>query len=90
MVDEDCDVRDWNDVMWRVCSAAVPERDVIEGPHRVRSRGRRAEIDFEPPASGMGIDATMRFKEMSFPPINRVSNDLTDRVAARWKQYGLD
>ena len=88
VVDEDCDVRDWNDVMWRVCSAADPKKDVIQGlssPPR-----RRMEGDFEPPSSGVGIDATMRFKEAKFPPVNKVSGDLMSKITARWREYGLD
>ena len=89
VVDEDCDVRNWNDVMWRVCSAAVVERDVIEGPRRPQSGQQRGEVDFEPPPSGLGIDATMRFKEAKFPPVNAVTRELMSKVAARWKEYGI-
>jgi UbiD family decarboxylase len=89
VVDEDCDVRNWNDVMWRVCAAVIPEKDVIEGPRVASSRRRGDEIDFEPPPSGLGIDATLRFKDRGFPPVNRVSRELMSRVAKRWKEYGL-
>jgi UbiD family decarboxylase len=89
VVDEDCNVRDWDEVMWRVAAAAEPERDVILGrkhAHRSRSRG---EVDFDPPQCGMGIDATMRFKDAKFPPVNKVSAAWTGKVAARWKEFGL-
>jgi UbiD family decarboxylase len=84
VVDEDCDVRNWNDIMWRVCSAAEPGNDIVQGPERRRSRGHRGEVDFDPPLCGLGIDATMRFKEARFPPVNKVSGE-----AARWKEFGL-
>jgi UbiD family decarboxylase len=90
VVDEDCDVRNWNDVMWRVCAAVIPENDVVEGPRAASSRRRGDEIDFEPPPSGLGIDATMRFKDRDFPPVNQVSRELMSRLANRWKEYGLD
>lgn len=89
VVDEDCDVRNWNDVMWRVVSATIVERDAIEGPRRPRSRVNTEEVEFDPPPSGLGIDATMRFKDTKFPPVNAVSRELLSKVAARWKEYGI-
>lgn len=90
VVDEDCDVRDWNDVMWRVCSAVHPDKDIIKGDHYPRPPRKRAEGDFEPPPFGLGIDATMRYKDRAFPPVNRVGPELMAKVAARWKEYGLE
>jgi 3-polyprenyl-4-hydroxybenzoate decarboxylase len=92
VVDEDCNVRDWNDVMWRVCAAAVPGRDIIKGPERSRPAREHAEVDFVdfvPPACGIGIDATMRYKDTRFPPVNTVSKELMGTVAGRWKDLGL-
>jgi 4-hydroxy-3-polyprenylbenzoate decarboxylase len=89
VVDEDCNVRDWNDVMWRVCAAAVPDKDIIAGPLLSRQSREGAEVDFVPPPCGMGVDATMRFKETRFPPVNTVSKELMGRVAERWKDLGL-
>ncbi|MBI2989348.1 MAG: UbiD family decarboxylase [Deltaproteobacteria bacterium] len=88
VVDEDCDVRDWNDVMWRVCSAADPKKDIIEG--LARAPRSRMEGEFDPPSCGMGIDATMRFKETKFPPVNEVSRELMSKVVSRWREYRLD
>jgi len=91
VVDEDCDVRDWNDVMWRVVSTAEPERHVVLGAERTRGRNRKRtdEDDFEPPTRGMGIDATMPFKGVKYPRVNLVGEELTRRVVSRWKEYGL-
>ena len=89
VVDDDCNVRDWNEVMWRVVSFVVPERDVILGREfepQVRARG---EVDFDPPTRGMGIDATMRYKPEEFPPVNKVRKDLMGQVVAKWGEYGL-
>lgn len=89
IVDDDCNVRDWDEVMWRVVSVVQPERDTIMGrvfPPQERSRG---EVDFDPPGRGIGIDATMRFKPEEFPPVNKVHKELMDRVAGNWAKYGL-
>lgn len=91
VVDEDCDVRNWNDVMWRVVSAADPDRgEVISGKQHELRESRTDEADYDPPRRGMGIDATMRFKDTKFPPVNKVSRDLMSRVAARWNELGLE
>lgn len=89
VVDEDCDVRNWNDVIWRVCSASAPGRDIVTGKEHLRTDRDQTEMELDPPSCGMGIDATMRCKETKFPPINQVSKELVSKVAARWKEYGL-
>jgi 4-hydroxy-3-polyprenylbenzoate decarboxylase len=89
VVDEDCNVRDWDEVMWRVAAAAEPEKDVILGKMHRHQHRTRGEVDFDPPLRGMGIDATMRFKDAQFPPVNKVSAAWTQKVAARWKEFGL-
>src|SRR5437870_10000486 len=91
VVDDDCDVRNWNDVMWRVVSAADPDRGrVIEGKQHEARESRTDEADYDPPRRGMGIDATMRFKDTKFPRVNKVSRELMNRVAARWPELGLE
>lgn len=91
VVDEDCDVRNWNDVMWRVASAADPDQgDVLLGRQHEPNEARTDEVEFIPPRRGMGIDATMRFKDTTYPRVNRVSRELLSRVAARWKELGLE
>jgi len=89
VVDDDCNVRDWDEVMWRVCSAVEPDKDVVKGKvHELRKRVGGG-VDFDPPSCGMGIDATFRFKGIKYPPVNKVSEKLTAQVAARWKELGL-
>jgi UbiD family decarboxylase len=89
VVDDDCNVRDWDDVMWRVVSTVDPEQHVVMGKvHNVRKRNTY-NVDFDPPVRGMGIDATFPFKGVDFPPLSIVSRELTAKVAARWKEYGL-
>lgn len=91
VVDEDCDVRSWTDVLWRVTYFAEPGKHIIQGPEKA-TRGHATENPddpFEPPTCGLGIDATMHFKGYSFNPVNRVSNELMSKVASRWSEYGL-
>lgn len=97
IVDDDCDVKDWNDVMWRVALAVMPDRDVRIGP--------RTDPIFHEPLAGMHnyvgssivVDATFRSKksivdgkEVRFPRVNRVSKELRSKIESRWKEYGLD
>jgi 4-hydroxy-3-polyprenylbenzoate decarboxylase len=89
VVDEDCNVRDWEEVMWRVCAAADPAQDIFKGKEHAPRGRHRGEVDFDPPSHGLGIDATMRFKPNKFPPVNKVSDSLMRKVAARWDEFGL-
>lgn len=89
VVDDDCDVRDWEDVVWRVVSAAEPDTDVFAGREFIADPRPRGEVDFIAPRRGMGIDATLKFKVNDFPPVNKVSRELTAKVAARWDELGL-
>ena len=89
VVDDDCDVRDWEDVFWRVVSAAEPDDDVFPGRVHPPREQRTDEVDFTAPRRGMGIDATFKFKDRQFPPVNKVSRDLMNKVAARWGELGL-
>lgn len=92
VVDEDCDVRNWFDVMWRVVSAADPDKGQVVRGKLLRENEPviQDEWDYYPPARGMGIDATMKFKEQQyFPPVNRVSPELRANVSARWKELGF-
>ena len=88
VVDEDCDIRNWDDVMWRVCAAAQAPNDVVQGKEFARQR-HSSVTEFEPPTCGVGIDATMRCKDQQFPPVNKVSGQMMAKVAARWQELGL-
>jgi 4-hydroxy-3-polyprenylbenzoate decarboxylase len=90
VVDQDCNVRDWDDIMWRVAATVDPEKHVVLGKvHNVKDRGVGDDFYFAPPVRGMGIDATFAFKDKRVPPLSIVSRELTAQVAARWKEYGL-
>jgi UbiD family decarboxylase len=99
VVDEDCDVRNWNDVMWRVVTAVRPDQDILtgqssyrDGSEHVGSSGRaRAEeydIDRQIP-DPTGLNASFKFKFTDLPPINRPSREIMARVVARWQELGL-
>lgn len=91
VVDDDCDLRDWNDVMWRVVTTVDPREHVVLSPERTRARGRPGQLDLVEPAHGMGIDATTRHKSFEFPlpPAAKPSPELLDSVAGRWRELGL-
>ena len=73
VVDEDCNVRDWDDVMWRVCAGADPLRHVIPGKQHELPKRKTIDVDFDPPKQGVGIDASFKFKNVTYPPVNVVS-----------------
>jgi UbiD family decarboxylase len=90
VVDPDCNVRDWEEVFWRVTASVEPGRDMFHSPVFERPARERGEVDFDPPSQGVGIDATMKFKESpTFPPVNKVGGGLMAKVAARWEELGL-
>jgi 3-polyprenyl-4-hydroxybenzoate decarboxylase len=88
-VDEDCNVRDLEEVMWWVVAAAEPDKDVVTGKVFPREPRTGGEVDFDPPSRGMGIDATMKFKETKFAPVNKARKELMDKVTGRWKEFGF-
>lgn len=97
IVDDDCDVRDWNDVMWRVAMGVMPDRDVRIGSRTNHIQHEPLANMYENLSSSIVVDATFRSKkrivngnEKGFPPANRVSKELMSRINARWKKYGLD
>ena len=97
IVDDDCDVRNWDEVMWRVAMGVMPDQDVKIGP-------RTNPIAHEPlayihdfKASCVVIDATFRSKRALVDGVagfysvhaNKVSPGLMSKIEARWKEYGL-
>jgi UbiD family decarboxylase len=98
VVDDDCDVRNWNDVMWRVVTAVRPGLDIYSGEvndeqdsQALISGTRRAQeldIDSQIP-DPTGLNASFKFKFKDLPPINRPSREIMARVAARWQELGL-
>lgn len=89
VVDEDCNVRDWDEVMWRVVSASDPKRHVIVGKEHAKQKRKTIDVDFDAPVCGIGINASFKFKDVTYPPVNKTSAALLDKVAKRWKEFGL-
>jgi 4-hydroxy-3-polyprenylbenzoate decarboxylase len=92
VVDEDVDVHDPRDVVWRVTNNIDPRRDVVfvDGPLDA--------LDFASPAphygSKMGIDGTRKGPldghTRPWPEEVRMSPEIKALVDNRWAEYGLD
>ncbi|HEY3117659.1 MAG TPA: UbiD family decarboxylase [Chloroflexota bacterium] len=90
VLDEEAEIHDPGDLMWRLTLAVRPDKDV-------------SVLDVEGGYVGgvkmMVIDATFRNKpEMEWgpgagenedPPVARTSKELQQKVRSRWKDYGL-
>jgi 4-hydroxy-3-polyprenylbenzoate decarboxylase len=97
IVDEDCDVRDWEDVMWRVAMGVMPDRDIRIGPRTDLITHEPLATLYDGKASSVIIDATFRSKQEAsvkereiFPEVDKLSKGLMSKVEARWNEYGLD
>ncbi len=91
VVDEDCNVRDWNDVLWRIVSSVVPDRDMYRGREYVFRVPGPGAVEFIPPTYGMAFDATYPFKEYEHPRpgVAQPSMKMMEHIAGRWKELGL-
>ncbi len=97
VVDEDCDLRNWNDVMWRVVTAVRNGEDIYKG--KATNRGEISEQPRNPRAAEMDIDsdipdptgmnASLKFKFKHLPPINMSSREYMAKIAGRWGEFGL-
>jgi 3-polyprenyl-4-hydroxybenzoate decarboxylase len=91
IVDEDAEIRDHDDLLWRFTLAVRPEKDVIV---RHTPSSWRSDIPM------LVIDATFKNKpEMDWgpgvgagaePPVAKTTPEMVRRVEARWKEYGLE
>lgn len=96
LVDDDCDLRNWNDVMWRVVTNVRNGEDIFKGkvdrserPQRPRAtRATEMDIDSDIP-DPTGINASFKFKFKFLPPINKSSKEYMAKIAARWGELGL-
>lgn len=91
VVDEDVDVQNYNEVVWKVLNNIDPERDIqfMLGPIDVLDHASRA-MGF---GSKMGIDGTRKWKaegfERRWPKENQTSAEVKQMVDAKWKKLGL-
>ncbi|HEU4389262.1 MAG TPA: menaquinone biosynthesis decarboxylase, partial [Blastocatellia bacterium] len=91
VVDDDTDVRDMNEVTWRVLNNIDPERDIqlVLGPVDQLDHSSRLP-NF---GSKMGIDGTRKWKSEGFdrpwPMEIRMSDDIRRRIDELWPKLGL-
>jgi 4-hydroxy-3-polyprenylbenzoate decarboxylase len=91
VVDDDIDVRSWDDVMWAISTRMDPARDTV-----MIENTPIDYLDFASPESGlgskMGLDATNKMEPETHrewgQPI-KMDRDVIAKVSARWKEYGL-
>ncbi len=91
VVDQECNVHDLGEVLWRVGAAIDPKRDVVlsEGPTDVLDHAAQM-----PDWSGkLGLDATRKWPEEGYsrewPPVVAMSPEVKARVDALWERLGL-
>lgn len=92
VVDEDCDVQNVSEVVWKAFANIDPRRDVFF------SDGPADDLEHASPAwrygSKMGIDATRKGPEEGhprpWPDAVAMSADIRALVDRRWSEYGLE
>jgi 4-hydroxy-3-polyprenylbenzoate decarboxylase len=91
VVDEDVDVQQPREVLWKSLNNIDPQRDIefVLGPVDTLDHASRL-ADF---GSKMGIDATRKWKSEGFhrpwPGLIEMSADVKRRVDELWRQAGL-
>ena len=92
VVDEDVDVQNMREVLWRVGNNVDPSRDVeiVTGPTDTLEHASA-----EPHYGGkMGMDATTKLPEeghhRDWPPDVVMSAEMREQVDRRWSELGLD
>ncbi|MDX3904752.1 MAG: UbiD family decarboxylase [Pigmentiphaga sp.] len=92
VVDEDIDIRNWQDVVWAITTRMDPVRDTV-----LADRTPIDYLDFASPVSGlggkMGLDATNKWpgetdREWGRPIV--MDANVKKRVDGLWKELGLD
>ncbi|MGV3592379.1 MAG: 4-hydroxy-3-polyprenylbenzoate decarboxylase [Gammaproteobacteria bacterium] len=91
VVDEDIDVRNWQDVIWAMTTRMDPVRDTVSIENTPIDY-----LDFASPVSGlgskMGFDATTKFPAETTREWGRpisMSPDVKARIDALWQELGL-
>jgi 4-hydroxy-3-polyprenylbenzoate decarboxylase len=91
VVDHDTDVRNLQEVAWKVLNHIDPQRDIefVLGPIDSLDHASRLQ-DF---GSKMGIDATRKWPAEGFtrpwPAEIRMTPAIVERVTRRWKEFGF-
>jgi 4-hydroxy-3-polyprenylbenzoate decarboxylase len=91
VTDDDVDARSWPDVIWAISTRVDPARDLTILEHTPIDY-----LDFASPEPGLGsklgIDATNKWMpetRREWGSRIRMSDDIIERVTARWADYGL-
>ena len=91
VVDDDINVRDWNDVMWAISTRVDPVRDTMMVENTPIDY-----LDFASVESGMGskmgIDATNKIgveTKREWGQKIKMDQDIIDRVTEKWEQYDI-
>jgi len=92
VVDEWVDVHDYSQVVWQLGGNVDPARDIVQ------TTGPLDQLDHAPNLVALGgkigFDATAKWPSegytRSWPQVARMRQDITERVDARWQEYGLD
>jgi len=91
VVDDDVNVQDVSEVVWKVLNNIDPERDIqfMMGPIDVLDHSSR-KMGF---GSKMGIDGTRKWKSEGFerpwPRENKTGDEIKQLVDSKWKKLGL-
>ena len=92
VVDDDVDIRQWEDVIWAITTRMDPTRDTV-----LIDNTPIDYLDFASPVSGlgskMGLDATNKWQgetDRKWGSPIEMSAAVKQRVDALWKELGLD
>jgi len=91
VVDDDVDVQNHREVLWKALCAIDPERDIqfVLGPVDTLDHAARRQ-DF---GSKMGVDATRKLPgegyDRKWPAETRMSAEIKKRIDAQWSRLGL-
>jgi len=92
VLDHDTDIQNLQEVSWRVLNNMDPKRDMVFGEGPLDELDHAAPRDFG--GSKIGIDATRKTEaegmERPWPEDIVMDEEIRKRVAARWREYGLD
>lgn len=92
VVDENVDVQNVSEVMWKVFNNVDPRRDLVimEGPLEVLDHSAPSPLY----GAKLGIDATVKWREeghlREWPKDIVMDERVKKMVTGRWEQYGLD
>ena len=95
VVEDDIDIRDWNDVHWAIATRVQGDRQITIIPNNPSTL-----VDVAQPSTlrtyttYVGIDATRQMglftrEKCTFPPAGKPTQVETDMVEKRWDEYGI-